>query len=218
MPRCGRSSSGCGRARWASTTDGRSGSSGGSGRHAAAVVVPVVLTFANARPAARGASLPSAKVEAAILAACVLGGGAFVFNDAWHPHVPLSHALVPILAWAAIRFGVRGVSLANLGVTLLGAAFTAHGVNTAVESELTALGQVNRLSLFSVSRQPPDCSSLRPLRNGPPRWLGTATSTSDSTRSSRAPATHSSWPTSRAAPFSTPTRRPQSCSGGRCPS
>jgi PAS domain S-box-containing protein len=112
-----------------------------------AVVVPVVLSFARGRVTPRLAGISSSKLEAAVLAVSVLAGGTFVFNDAWHPHVPLSHALVPLLIWAATRFGVPGVSLSSLALVVLGSAFTSFGA-AAIESEVSLLGQVNRLNLF----------------------------------------------------------------------
>jgi PAS domain S-box-containing protein len=113
-----------------------------------AVVVPIVLSFSRIGPAPASPVIAVTKSETVALALCVVVGGTFVFNDAWHPHIPLSHGLVPVLTWAAIRFGVRGVSIASLVFALLGSLFTAHGAGAAIENELSLLGQVNRLNLF----------------------------------------------------------------------
>ncbi len=111
-------------------------------------VAPLVLSLSRLSVEPTFSGEGPSRSEAVLLACCVVGGGLFVFNDAWHPRVPLSHALVPILVWAAVRFGVRGVSLSSTVLAVLGSVFSHHGGVGLIEPDVSVVAQVNRLHLF----------------------------------------------------------------------
>jgi diguanylate cyclase (GGDEF)-like protein/PAS domain S-box-containing protein len=90
------------------------------------LVAPTLLTLA----AWRGPWRAGRTAEAVALATALIVTSAVVFGRQFGPaaaHYPFEYAVFPLLIWAALRFGIAGVSLANIltaAVALLG---TVHG-------------------------------------------------------------------------------------------
>jgi len=87
-----------------------------------------VLVVAPAVLALRAPRTGQSKGEAAALSVISLATCAAVFSDwtgAWLATMP--YLLMPCLTWAALRFGVRGVSWLALAITMIGNAATAYG-------------------------------------------------------------------------------------------
>ncbi len=86
------------------------------------VLVPVILIGAHQLVTKRFKAAPRRVVEACFLAAGILAVGFVAFNQA--PAGPdtspaLLYAPVPLLIWAALRFGLGGISASMLGITML---------------------------------------------------------------------------------------------------
>src|SRR5579885_247743 len=116
------------------------------------LTVPPVLLIAvgHGRRWLRRAS-PRQNLEAALLALSVLGAAYLVF------HTPLGvatslpallYAPVPVLLWAAVRFGVGGSSGVLFGLTLLSATSQAH---TAIFVTRSPAGGVLALQVFLIA-------------------------------------------------------------------
>lgn len=83
-------------------------------------IVPVILAWdARAYRAVRTA--PTARViegTSLALTLLIVCGAAFVAPDLWRIGPVMLYAPLPLLLWAAVRFGIPGLSLALLGVTV----------------------------------------------------------------------------------------------------
>lgn len=90
----------------------------------ALLVAPLVLTALTDEPRPPGGAL-----EAAILAAVLVGAGAAVFGaDAPGDLLgSLPYLLLPVVAWAAVRFGRRGAATATVILDCLAVWYTARG-------------------------------------------------------------------------------------------
>src|SRR5215471_3688077 len=97
---------------------------------AALVVVPFVVTWAP-EGLATFRNLPPRRVaEGAALFACLLVVGVFIFDEqqAGPTTAPaLLYAPLPLLLWAAVRFGPKGTSVAILALALLAIWGATHG-------------------------------------------------------------------------------------------
>ena len=85
------------------------------------LVPAVVLVIANAREWITGAGV-RAKIEAALLAlSLVVVGGLYAFGPRAIPGAPVSSValFLPVLLWAAVRFGPAGASLSLLATALI---------------------------------------------------------------------------------------------------
>ncbi len=93
----------------------------------ALVVAPLLLTW-YALP--KGPFTRARLLEAAALGLCSAALGMFVFAG-WIPELSTefrqAHSLFPVLAWAALRFGPRGVTLTNFLLLSLAVVGTAQG-------------------------------------------------------------------------------------------
>src|SRR6476660_7337244 len=88
----------------------------------AMVLVPVILIGVHRLFTKAGSAPPSRILEACLLAAGILAVGWVAFN--WAPAGPdtspaLLYAPVPLLIWAALRFGPGGISASMLVITIL---------------------------------------------------------------------------------------------------
>ena len=89
------------------------------------LIAPVLLTW-RARPRIR--TMKDA-LDMGLLAACLAAVGAAVFTRrfvAAAPY-PLEYTVFPLVIWAAIRFGIAGVSMANLLIAGIAVWGTVHG-------------------------------------------------------------------------------------------
>jgi signal transduction histidine kinase len=93
----------------------------------ALVVAPLLMTW---RTPPRAPFLRSRVLEASALALCCVALGMFVFSD-WAPafssEFRQAHTLFPLLVWAALRFGPRGVSAVTFLLVGLAIVGTAQG-------------------------------------------------------------------------------------------
>ncbi len=96
----------------------------------AIVLIPAILYgvhWVSARPAK---VVPARLLEAAILGMGIVASGVFAFD--WVPAGPaaspaLLYAPIPLLIWAAVRFGLGGVSVSMLIITFQAIWGTMHG-------------------------------------------------------------------------------------------
>jgi len=96
----------------------------------AIVLVPVILIGAHQLSTRKLNAEPRRILEAFLLAAAILAVGSVVFDRS--PAGPdtspaLLYAPVPLLIWAALRFGLGGMSASMLAVTMLAIWGTMHG-------------------------------------------------------------------------------------------
>ena len=84
------------------------------------VVAPVILTWG-----ARRARRPL--WETLALSLTSLGLAFTIFGTQGHLTATLAYALIPSFTWAALRYGVQGVSRISLGVTMIANSYTAVG-------------------------------------------------------------------------------------------
>ncbi|MHB8632993.1 MAG: MASE1 domain-containing protein [Thermoplasmatota archaeon] len=92
----------------------------------AVVVAPLLLLFVPAMRRRARRAVPPRIAEPVIMAASVLFVSTVVFSPllfANLPHAPLSFSLIPLVIWAAVRFGSRGAA----GVTFLIATIAVWG-------------------------------------------------------------------------------------------
>ncbi len=96
----------------------------------ALLIGPLVVLFGRWETAARGGPPAGRRAEAGIIAALLLLVGLLLFSpasgDARSP-LPVSFVGVPLVAWAALRFGAHGGVLATLVASAFGVAGTAYG-------------------------------------------------------------------------------------------
>ena len=69
-------------------------------------------------------------VEAALLL-CGAAAAFLVFGAGREIRLERGYLLLPVLGWAALRFGLRGASLLGAGLAFLSALATSHGVRAA---------------------------------------------------------------------------------------
>ena len=87
----------------------------------AVVLVPLIMLVAHYLSTRRPATLPPRRAfEAAVLGACTLALGIFVFDQM--PAGPnaspaLLYTPIPLLIWSALRFGLGGISVSMLTIT-----------------------------------------------------------------------------------------------------
>jgi signal transduction histidine kinase len=96
----------------------------------AIVLVPAFLLGVNSLLGRGGKATPTRLVEGTVLALGIVLVGAFVFDKL--PAGPgtspaLLYAPIPLLIWAALRFGLAGISAAILVVTFQAVSGTMHG-------------------------------------------------------------------------------------------
>jgi PAS domain S-box-containing protein len=96
----------------------------------AMVLIPPILVGARRLATRQFSVRPMRVVEAGALAACLVGVGLVVFNSS--PAGPdtspaLLYAPIPLLIWAALRFGIGGVGTAMLAITMIAIWGTMHG-------------------------------------------------------------------------------------------
>ena len=96
----------------------------------AVVLIPAILHGVRWATARRVKVIPSRLLEAAILGTGIVVAGVFAFD--WMPAGPaaspaLLYAPIPLLIWAAVRFGLGGVSISMLVVTIQAIWGTMHG-------------------------------------------------------------------------------------------
>jgi PAS domain S-box-containing protein len=65
--------------------------------------------------------------EAALFVATLAASILFVFGDAWNRGARVHHLLVPILVWAAFRFGPRGTAITNAAIGVAAASAASFG-------------------------------------------------------------------------------------------
>jgi PAS domain S-box-containing protein len=110
------------------------------------LLAPFVLTWL-ARP-----SLPlilnSQWTEGLTLLAIMCPATIYVFLDSLHHDLVLKYLMIPLVLWAALRFGARMVSLVNLVVALIAAWLTVAGVSDLATVGLSPRNQVIALQLF----------------------------------------------------------------------
>ena len=108
------------------------------------ILVPAILIGANHLSARRIHVTPARFLEGAILGASILTAGAFAFDKSpagSNASPVLLYTPIPLLIWAALRFGLGGVSAAMLAVTFQAVWGTMHGrgpflAQTATENAL----------------------------------------------------------------------------------
>jgi diguanylate cyclase (GGDEF)-like protein len=94
------------------------------------LVAPFLMVFAVGLRAPRRLRRPRRLFEAACLLACLVGVTCFVFTSS----APLTFLIFPVLIWAALRFGQRGVAAGSLVVAGIAAGFTANGIGPFVQA------------------------------------------------------------------------------------
>ena len=96
-----------------------------------AVLVPALLLGLHHLFVRRPKALsPARLLEAALLVTCMVAIGTFVFDHtAAGPHTSpaLLYTPIPLLIWAALRYGLGGISAAMLIITFLAISGTMHG-------------------------------------------------------------------------------------------
>jgi len=96
----------------------------------AVVLVPAILLVANRLSTSGGRTTPARMIEGSLLALGIVVVGTFVFATV--PAGPetspaLLYAPIPLLIWAALRFGLNGISAAMLVVTFQAIWGAMHG-------------------------------------------------------------------------------------------
>ncbi|HET9555272.1 MAG TPA: MASE1 domain-containing protein [Anaeromyxobacteraceae bacterium] len=103
------------------------------------LVTPAVLAWASPgahRPARPGWA--ARRAESALLSAASAGATALVFGLGDGLHLERSFLLLPVLVWAAFRFGLRGAATVGVGMAVLSAWSTAVGVASGADALATA--------------------------------------------------------------------------------
>jgi signal transduction histidine kinase len=121
------------------------------------VVAPFLLAWASAGAAKRSSFLakPGRLVEALLLAAALLSAGAAVFSRRVPLIYPFESSYVLLLAWAAIRFELRGAATATVLVSACAIWGTTHGTGPFVRESLA--GSLLAVQLFV------GCAAFTPL-------------------------------------------------------
>ena len=100
------------------------------------IVAPVLIAWAR-QPSLRWR--PRIALEVGAFAAILFGLGALVFGASRPPHEAdrlLAYPFIPCLAWAAFRYGPRGVATASLVVTAMAVWGTTHGLGPFAKGSL----------------------------------------------------------------------------------
>ena len=140
-----------------------------------AIVAPTVL-YMRRRPsdAAAGSGRPwefAGCLAASLLAAINVFHGPLIFGSAVGR--PLPFTLFPFLIWAAMRFGIRGASIAHLAVYAMAAWFTCRGHgpflqpqgnSTSLLASLQGFGYVSALYAICDWRFKPATLEGKPVR------------------------------------------------------
>ncbi|MBI5382301.1 MAG: PAS domain S-box protein [Opitutae bacterium] len=114
------------------------------------LVAPVVLSWQlkQFRPTHRRDVWRTA--ELATLSSGLVLCTAYAFLGPWHQELALKYLVLPFIIWAALRFGLHGVSIANLIMSVLATWLTIQGYGENVISELSSRTQITALQIFLV--------------------------------------------------------------------
>ena len=120
---------------------------------ASLLLAPTILLWIEAGPRGLRPGSPRRAVEAALLGAALLLVGGLVFGT--HISSPetapaLLYLPVPVLLWAAVRFGPRGLATALALLTVFAVAGVANGLGPFVERSAAANLLTLQLFLFAV--------------------------------------------------------------------
>jgi signal transduction histidine kinase len=112
------------------------------------IFTPALLSWAGPRSERNKHSTESKLEGAALVSALVLLASAIFFFNWRTPRVPLIYSFVPILVWAALRFGSKGVNTSVIVITFASIWGSMHGHGPFIGSD--PLHSVLSLQVFLV--------------------------------------------------------------------